>query len=80
VDSILGSNKMLHTIIESECTGCNLCIPVCPVDCISIITDPNPDWNNDRIINARLRYETHNMRLERDQLARSARLVKYSKK
>ncbi|MCK4705586.1 MAG: 4Fe-4S binding protein, partial [Gammaproteobacteria bacterium] len=23
-------------IIESECTGCNLCIPPCPVDCIHI--------------------------------------------
>jgi electron transport complex protein RnfB len=26
----------MHTVIESECTGCNLCIPPCPVDCIHI--------------------------------------------
>jgi electron transport complex protein RnfB len=26
----------MHTIIESECTGCELCIAPCPVDCISL--------------------------------------------
>jgi electron transport complex protein RnfB len=26
----------MHTIIESECTGCELCIAPCPVDCISM--------------------------------------------
>ena len=35
-DAILGSNKMMHTVIEPECTGCELCIAVCPVDCISL--------------------------------------------
>ena len=34
-DAILGSNKMMHTVIELHCTGCELCIAVCPVDCIS---------------------------------------------
>ena len=34
-DAILGSNKLMHTIIEPYCTGCALCVPVCPVDCIS---------------------------------------------
>jgi len=23
--------------VKEECTGCNLCIPPCPVDCIHII-------------------------------------------
>lgn len=36
VDAIMGSNKMMHTVIERDCTGCELCIPVCPVDCISL--------------------------------------------
>ncbi len=36
VDAIIGSNKFMHTIIESVCTGCELCIPVCPVDCIEL--------------------------------------------
>jgi electron transport complex protein RnfB len=26
----------MHTIIESECTGCELCLDPCPVDCIDL--------------------------------------------
>jgi Na+-translocating ferredoxin:NAD+ oxidoreductase subunit B len=36
VDAIIGSNKFMHTVIESLCTGCELCIPACPVDCIEL--------------------------------------------
>ncbi|HCL39542.1 MAG TPA: electron transport complex subunit RsxB, partial [Marinobacter hydrocarbonoclasticus] len=28
----------MHTVIESECTGCDLCVEPCPVDCIDMIT------------------------------------------
>ena len=35
-DAILGSNKLMHTVIEPHCTGCELCLPVCPVDCITM--------------------------------------------
>ena len=28
-DAIVGSNKLMHTVIEPYCTGCELCIPVC---------------------------------------------------
>jgi electron transport complex protein RnfB len=34
VDAIIGSNKLMHSVIEADCTGCELCLPVCPVDCI----------------------------------------------
>lgn len=34
VDAIMGSNKLMHTVLEAYCTGCELCLPVCPVDCI----------------------------------------------
>jgi electron transport complex protein RnfB len=27
----------MHTIIIDECTGCELCLPPCPVDCIDMI-------------------------------------------
>jgi len=27
----------MHTVITSECTGCDLCIPPCPVECIHIV-------------------------------------------
>ena len=30
----------LHTVIAAECTGCELCIPPCPVDCI--VMQPAP--------------------------------------
>ncbi len=33
-DAILGSNKLMHTVVEAYCTGCELCVPACPVDCI----------------------------------------------
>ncbi|WP_020559284.1 electron transport complex subunit RsxB [Thiofilum flexile] len=36
VDAIVGTSKLMHTVIESECTGCKLCLPPCPVDCISM--------------------------------------------
>ncbi|MDR9499526.1 MAG: electron transport complex subunit RsxB [Hydrogenovibrio sp.] len=37
VDAIVGTTKMMHTVIEKECTGCELCVPVCPVDCIDMV-------------------------------------------
>jgi len=45
-DAILGSNKMMHTVIETYCTGCELCISVCPVDCISLenVTGTRTGW------------------------------------
>ncbi len=45
-DAIVGSNKLMHTVMEAICTGCELCIPVCPVDCISLenITGERTGW------------------------------------
>ena len=45
-DAILGSNKLMHTVIEPYCTGCELCVPVCPVDCISLepVTGERTGW------------------------------------
>ncbi|MCL1039990.1 electron transport complex subunit RsxB [Shewanella corallii] len=48
VDAILGSGKMMHTVIAADCTGCDLCVEPCPVDCIDMVpvqTDlRNWDW------------------------------------
>ena len=30
----MGAAKQLHGIIASECTGCELCLKPCPVECI----------------------------------------------
>lgn len=45
-DAIIGSNKLMHTVIEAHCTGCELCIPVCPVDCIELenVTGDRTGW------------------------------------
>ena len=65
-DAILGSNKMMHTVIEKYCTGCELCIPVCPVDCISLenVTGERTGWaawpQSEADI-ARNRYEFHSL-------------------
>ena len=32
--------KVLAVIRESECIGCKLCLPPCPVDCIDLISVP----------------------------------------
>jgi len=36
VDAIVGAHQLMHTVIEKECTGCELCVAPCPVDCISM--------------------------------------------
>jgi len=29
----------MHTVIAAECTGCGLCLPPCPVNCIILVQD-----------------------------------------
>jgi electron transport complex protein RnfB len=38
VDAILGAAKQMHTVISELCTGCDLCVEPCPVDCIDMIS------------------------------------------
>ncbi|MBI3903365.1 MAG: RnfABCDGE type electron transport complex subunit B [Nitrosomonadales bacterium] len=33
-DSILGANKLMHTIIVESCHGCGKCVEVCPTEAI----------------------------------------------
>ncbi len=30
----------MHVVIEPLCTGCELCVPACPVDCIVLMPTP----------------------------------------
>jgi electron transport complex protein RnfB len=73
-DAIMGSNKMMHTVIEPWCTGCELCIPVCPVDCISLenVTGERTGWqawSQPEADTARTRYEFHAVRYPREDAA-----------
>jgi electron transport complex protein RnfB len=66
VDAIVGTGRMMHTVIESECTGCELCIPPCPVDCIDLVENRDPTPPRERAAHFRARYEARNERLARD--------------
>jgi electron transport complex protein RnfB len=70
-DAIVGSNKLMHTVIEPYCTGCELCIPVCPVDCISLenVTGGHTGWlawSPVDAVQALNRYEIHSLRRMQD--------------
>lgn len=71
VDAIVGSNKLMHTVIEPACTGCELCLPACPVDCISLenMTGIRTGWNAwsaPEAQTAKKRYEFHSYKFNRD--------------
>jgi Na+-translocating ferredoxin:NAD+ oxidoreductase subunit B len=78
-DAILGSNKLMHTVLERYCTGCELCIPVCPVDCISLenVTGGRTGWlawSQPQADEARERYEARLERKSREQSEHAQRL------
>jgi electron transport complex protein RnfB len=73
VDAIIGSNKMIHSVITSQCSGCDLCLPVCPVDCIEMITDPIP-WDEARKTDTKIRFERRNIRLSEEKKEKANRL------
>ena len=77
-DAILGSNKVMHTVIESACTGCDLCLPVCPVDCIEMVHISGDKtgwaaWSAELATQARVRYESRQIRLVKEEQEHAAR-------
>ncbi len=79
VDAIVGSNKLMHTVIESACTGCDLCVPVCPVDCITMENVSGAStgwaaWSTHQAATARERYAFHQLKVQRDADQTSRRL------
>jgi electron transport complex protein RnfB len=72
VDAIVGTAKMMHTIIRDECTGCELCIPACPMDCIHLSPLPprSEPEQQEKTTQWRRRYNDHNARLARERRAK----------
>ena len=69
-DAIIGSNKLMHTVIEAYCTGCELCLPACPVDCIELenasgLASGWNAWSAAQAALAQPRYQLHLQRIER---------------
>ena len=93
MDAILGTTKQMHTVIKAECTGCELCVLPCPVDCI-IMQPVSDQWlprsrlltsssQNDRFAaseQARKRFEHHTERLNRLKQQRNSLTKKLNNK
>lgn len=68
VDAILGSAKLMHTVITDECTGCELCVAPCPVDCIDIKTVDIKEDIDARKNQFRARHASHDLRLKKEKI------------
>ncbi len=81
VDAIVGSAKLMHTVIASDCTGCELCVPACPVDCIVLeplrrrAADLVPGHARARAASARRRFEQRSARLDRERREHAERMA-----
>ncbi|KTD07840.1 RnfABCDGE type electron transport complex subunit B [Legionella jamestowniensis] len=64
VDAIVGSGKLMHSIISHECTGCGLCVEPCPVDCIEMLPLAAPTYDKNF---ARQRFNARKARLLREE-------------
>lgn len=76
VDAIIGTGKMMHTVIAAACTGCELCLAPCPVDCIDLVPDlspvPDPEQRQTEQQQLRQRYQSH---VRRETLREQQRLA-----
>lgn len=82
MDAIVGARQVMHSILDTECNGCALCLPVCPVDCIALvpasattINNPWPEYSQAEADHWRTRAEARRQRLRK-----KAALARTSKK
>jgi electron transport complex protein RnfB len=81
VDCIVGAPKRMHHLIDELCTGCELCVPVCPVDCIAMVDATAgvtgwDAWSLAQAEEARERYAFHRFRVERERSDNDERLAR----
>ena len=80
VDAIIGSGKLMHSILTDLCTGCELCIPPCPVDCIDLVEDtkeiPTEIIRIREQNDLRQRYYSHIQREEKRRIHRKGPIVR----
>ncbi len=76
VDAIVGSARLMHTVVPAQCTGCDLCVPPCPMDCISMVQlQPPRSWTSTDAEAARAHFDARNRRLAREKAAQDRRLA-----
>ena len=73
MDAIVGAAKLMHTVIAAECTGCRLCLPPCPVDCIAMIETGETWSHEERVKRAEQYRRRHQARRARIQGGREER-------
>jgi len=66
----------MHSVIPLHCTGCELCLPACPVDCIQMVNASGNRtgwnaWSTAEADHARIRYENHSNRLNTEKHQRT---------
>jgi electron transport complex protein RnfB len=70
----------MHTVIPALCTGCDLCVAPCPVDCIAMVSVTSGKtgwdaWSSSAADAARERFHLRNERLIREKAENDARLA-----
>jgi len=75
VDAIVGAAKRMHTVLPALCTGCDLCVPPCPMDCIAMVpVAPPRAWTRADADASRARFESRKQRLVHESDDNDARL------
>jgi electron transport complex protein RnfB len=80
VDAIIGAGKQMHTILPELCTGCDLCVAPCPVDCIAMV-EVTPGrtgwdaWSQTQADRSRKLHDFRTQRLMREKQENDARLA-----
>lgn len=76
-DAIIGTGKMMHTVLTALCTGCARCADRCPMACIAMVPisggkTGRDAWPIEKAQDARARYERHLARITAEEKKEAA--------